>query len=353
MNTFGHSFRLSIWGESHGPAIGVCLDGLPAGLPLAIRDFRADMKRRLPAIPGVTARREKDVPQIMSGLFRGKTTGAPLLLVFPNRKQDSSDYLAQLRYPRPGHADFGAFHRFRGYNDWRGGGAFSGRMTVGLVAAGVVAKKIITPIEVRARLSEAGGKADFRPAVKEARLRKDSIGGLIACQAGPMPIGLGEPFFDSVESLISHLLFAIPGVKAIEFGSGFRLGRMRGSEANDIIVDRNGKTLTNHNGGVIGGLTNGNDLSLRIAVKPTPSIPRPQPTIDLLTGKRKIIEVKGRHDTCFALRLPVIVEAAVAIVLADLLLRAQRIPRVWTKENSIKKKRGTNEGIQSHEEKAS
>lgn len=323
MNTFGHSFRVAIFGESHGPAVGVIIDGVPAGLPLSEEDFRSDLDRRWPELKGVSSRRERDLPQVKSGLYAGKTTGAPLTVIFANERADSSAY-AELRYlPRPSHADFAAWRRYRGYNDWRGGGHFSGRLTVGLVAAGVVAKKIIAPLEVRAWVEEVGGSKDIEAAVEAAVKERDSVGGVISCRAEPMPVGLGEPFFDSVESVLAHLLFSIPGIKGVEFGSGFRLSRMKGSEANDIIVDRTGKTLSNHNGGVTGGLSNGNELFLRVAVKPTASIGRPQKTVDLTTGEIKTIEIKGRHDACIALRLPVVVEAAVAVGLADLFLRAQ------------------------------
>lgn len=334
MNTFGHSFRLAIFGESHGPGVGVIIDGVPAGLELSEADFQKDLGRRWPKLKGVSPRRERDIPQIESGLLDGRTTGAPLTIIFANKRVDSAAY-EELRFlPRPGHADFAAWRRYGGFNDWRGGGHFSGRLTVGLVAAGVVAKKIISPTQVEAWLEEVGGSKDIEAAVEAARKEKNSVGGLISCRAKPMPVGLGEPFFDSVESVLAHLLFSIPGIKAVEFGSGFRLSRMRGSEANDIIIDTEGRTKTNHNGGVTGGLSNGNELFLRVAAKPTPSISRPQPTIDLRTGETRTIEIKGRHDVCFALRLPVVVEAAVAIGLADLWLRSQVNPPAW--DNQLK-----------------
>ncbi|MGQ9472193.1 MAG: chorismate synthase [Candidatus Aminicenantales bacterium] len=346
MNSFGHSFRLSIFGESHGPAVGVIIDGVPAGLELKEEDFLQDLGRRWPDLKGVSSRRERDIPQIKSGWLDGRTTGTPLTIIFANERVDSAVY-EELRWlPRPGHADFAAWRRSGGYNDWRGGGHFSGRLTVGLVAAGVVAKKIILPIKVGARLEEVGGSKAIEAAVEVAGKAKDSVGGIISCQAKPMPVGLGEPFFDSVESVLAHLLFSVPGVKAIEFGSGFQFSRMRGSEANDIILDRTGKTKTNHNGGIVGGLSNGNELFLRVAVKPTSSIGRPQKTVDLRTGEIKTIEIKGRHDVCFALRLPVVVEAAVAIGLADLRLRAKLPPPVWgyQPENLTKSSPGRRKG---------
>lgn len=329
MNTFGHHFRLSIFGESHGQAVGVIIDGLPAGLPLNEADFREDLERRLPLKAGTTTRREKDYPQFKSGLKEGRTTGAPLLIIFTNQDIQSDDY-ERLRYlPRPGHADFSAYHRFGGFNDYRGGGHFSGRLTVGLVAAGAIAKKLITPTKVKAQVTQVGGSSDIEAEIRAALKNNDSVGGLIECRASPMPVGLGDPFFDSVESLLAHLLFSIPAIKAIEFGSGFQLATMRGSEANDIILNRQGQTPTNHNGGITGGLTNGNELVLRVAVKPTPSIGQPQETVDLRTGEKSTLVIEGRHDCCVALRAPVIVEGAVAVVLADLMLRAQKIPLIW------------------------
>lgn len=336
MNTFGHSFRLSIFGESHGPAVGLIIDGLPAGLPLSPYDFQKDLERRWPQIKGVSSRREPDLPQFSSGLYEGKTTGAPLTILFLNKKADSAAY-EELRFlPRPGHADFGAWVKFGGFNDGRGGGHFSGRLTVCLVAAGVIAKKIIAPTKVEAWIEEIGGSKEIESIVKTAIKRKDSLGGIIACRAFPLEVGLGEPFFDSLESLLAHLIFSIPGIKGLEFGSGFKLSQMWGSEANDVIINKQGQTLTNHNGGIIGGLSNGNELFLRVAAKPTPSISRPQPSIDLRTGKTKPIRIKGKHDVCFALRLPVIIEAVVAIVLADLKLRSQHLPLIWTKQQGNK-----------------
>lgn len=329
MNTFGHSFRLSIFGESHGPAVGIIIDGLPAGLPLSEEDLLNDLQRRAPLKAGTTSRQEKDFPQFKSGLKEGKTTGAPLLIVFANQDIQSYDY-ERFRYlPRPSHADFSAHHRFGGFNDYRGGGHFSGRITVGLVAAGAIAKKLITPTKVKAWVSQVRGSSDIEAEIEAALQANDSVGGLIECRASPVPVGLGDPFFDSVESLISHLVFSIPAVKGIEFGSGFKLAQMRGSEANDIIINRQGQTATNHNGGVTGGLTNGNELVLRVAIKPTPSILQPQKTIDFRTGEKSTLVIEGRHDTCVALRAAVIVEAAVALVLADLMLRVQKIPLIW------------------------
>jgi len=327
MDSFGRSFRVSLFGESHGPAVGVLIDGCPAGLPLAVSDFEADLGRRRAGAEGTTARVEADAPVMTSGIFQDRTTGAPLLIRFENAAQDASAYDAIWDLPRPGHADFTAWKKFHGFNDRRGGGHFSGRLTVGLVAAGVVAKKLIRPVEVEARLVEAGGRTDIAEVVAHALADRDSVGGLVACEARHIPAGLGEPFFDAAESLLAHVLFAIPGVRGVEFGDGFAAARMRGSAHNDLIENAAGRTSTNHAGGINGGITNGNPLVFRVAVKPTSSLGRPQRTVDLRTGKPAEITVGGRHDACFALRAPVIVEAAAAIVLVDLMLLEQMVPR--------------------------
>lgn len=328
MNSFGRLFRISIFGESHGECVGVLIDGCPAGLPLAPADFAADLKRRQPGLPGTTARRETDAPLIESGVLNRKTNGAPLLIFFENKDVRSKDYASYSETPRPGHADFVALQKFGGFADLRGGGHFSGRLTVGLVAAGVVAKKLIAPASVEAKLISASGSENIEDAVRAAQKDGDSVGGIIEARATRLPIGLGEPFFDSVESVLSHLIFAIPGVKGIEFGAGFAAAGMLGSGYNDVIINAKGKTKTNHSGGINGGLTNGNDLVFRIAVRPTASIAREQETINLRTGRAAKIAVRGRHDACIALRMPVIVEAAAAAALADLLLLEQRIPRI-------------------------
>jgi len=258
------------------------------------------------------------VPEIISGWHNGRTTGAPLTLLFANKDVDSTDYEPFRAIPRPGHADFAASKKWQGYNDLRGGGYLSGRLTVALVAAGVIAKKLIAPINVYANLIMAGGSYDIQEAVEAAVKEGDSIGGLIECCAQGVPCGWGEPFFDSVESLLSHLLFSIPGVKGVEFGAGFDAAEMRGSEYNDAIISPAGKTKENNAGGIIGGITNGNDLLLTVALRPAASIKKIQKAFDLTTEKELGFQLSGRHDSCFALRAPVIVEAAVAIVLADL-----------------------------------
>lgn len=367
MNTFGNKFRVSIFGESHGEAIGVVLDGVPAGLPLTQEDFVADIDRRRSGARGTTPRREADLPVILSGVCDGHTTGAPLAVIFRNENTRSADYDLLRKLPRPGHADRVAQVKWGGYNDARGGGHFSGRITLPLVAAGVVAKKVLATASVgagvvassdapaatfasapvpAARIIEIGGlpiaasasaapsgavapaasalagQLDLPPEVSalldQAIKDGDSLGGVVECVTENLPIGLGEPFFNSAESLISHAIFAIPGARGIEFGDGFAASRMRGSEHNDPFGP-DGKPIRNGAGGINGGITNGAPLVFRVAFKPTSSISRPQTTLNFETGKLEELSVPGRHDICFALRTPVIVEAVTAIVLADLL----------------------------------
>ena len=320
MNSFGRIFKISIFGESHGKAVGIVIDGCPPGIALAEKDLEGDLARRKSGAKGTTARREDDKPIFLSGVHDGKTTGSPIGVMFLNADVISADYDIFRDVPRPGHANFVAKKKYDGFSDIRGGGHFSGRLTLGLVTAGVIAKKIIDPIHVKADLIEAGGKKNIDEAIQKAIKDNDSIGGIIECRSLNMPVGLGEPFFDSVESLISHLVFSIPGVKAVEFGSGFKAAAMTGIQHNDPIIAISGKTKTNHAGGINGGITNSNDLVFRIAVKPTASIPKTQHTMNTKMEKMVDLEVKGRHDLCIALRIPVIVEAATAVVLADLMM---------------------------------
>ena len=316
MNQFGHNFRLAIWGESHGHQIGISLDGVPAGIPLSEEDFAEDLARRRSGAPGTTPRREPDVPQIVSGVYDGYTTGAPLTIEFANTNTHSQDYSTVMRHYRPSHADLVAYHKFAGFNDPRGGGHFSARLTVALVAAGVVAKKML-PASIRfaTRLTEIGGCTDperFNEVLHAAAADRDSVGGIVECRVQGVPLGLGQPFFDSAESMIAHLLFAVPAVKGVEFGSGFAGARLRGSENNDSFTDCDGTTATNNAGGINGGITNGNEIVVRAALKPTPSIGREQITYNLATNKVEPLEIHGRHDVCVALRGAVVVEAAVA-----------------------------------------
>jgi chorismate synthase len=328
MNSFGRIFRVTIYGESHGPSLGIIVDGCPSGILLEEKDFERDIQRRNPPLEGTTPRKEADRPQLLSGVYEGKTTGSPIHMMFANTDIDSGVYEAFKDVPRPGHADYTARKKFGDFHDTRGGGHFSGRLTLGIVAAGVVAKKAITPISIQTKLTEAGGSAHIQEAIKRAQKAKNSIGGIVECEAVGVPVGLGEPFFDSVESVLSHILFSIPAIKGVEFGSGFRSAQMTGKEHNDRIIDKDGTTETNHSGGINGGITNGNPLLFRVAVKPTASIPQIQQTINLKTGQLTDLEIQGRHDTCIALRIPVIVEAATAIVLADLMLLEQQTSRI-------------------------
>ena len=321
MNTFGRKFRVSIFGESHGELIGVVLDGVPAGLELSEQDFEQDILRRKSGAKGTTPRIEDDAPQIVSGVFEGHTTGAPLTIVFKNKNTKSADYELSATMPRPGHADLTAALKWDDCQDPRGGGHFSGRLTLPVVAAGVVAKKILqdatmlddTPFTgVEAQIVEMG---DMDEAISEG----DSVGAVVECTVPDVDPGYGEPFWDSVESLIAHAIFAIPGVRGIEFGDGFDAARMRGSEHNDPIGP-DGRPLKNGAGGVNGGITNGAPIVFRVAFKPTSSIRKAQQTFNFATGEMDTLQVPGRHDVCFALRAPVVVEAMTAIVLADLVL---------------------------------
>lgn len=496
MNSFGRIFRVHIFGESHGESVGIVIDGCPAGLALSADDLLPDLERRKGGKQkGTTPRQEADYPFFKSGLFNGKTTGAPITIIFDNSNTRSSDYEKQRSFPRPGHADWVAHQKYGGNEDYRGGGHFSARLTTGLVAVGAIAKKLLntiktspqTPLrgrgafgdsdqpgyitntadqwrilsdfakqnrknateaedklwqEVRNRkidgfkfrrqhpiagyipdfvclekkliveidgdyhtedeqakydkarnewlkehsyslirfkndevlkqmpdvlkkinetlssikeenfkvsdsgsssplerelegevsitatVTEINGESDLEKGLQNAIDAKDSVGGIVECRVNGLPVGLGEPFFDSVESQIAHISFSIPAVKGIEFGSGFAAAKMFGSQHNDAIENMEGKTRTNHAGGIVGGITNGNELVFRIAIKPTASTPKQQNSLNWDTGKVEDFSVKGRHDLCVALRAPVILEAATAIALVDLLLLEQNIKKV-------------------------
>ncbi len=337
MNTIGRKFRVSIFGESHGELIGVVLDGVPAGLELSEADFEADILRRKSGAKGTTPRIESDRPSIVSGIFEGHTTGAPLTVTFKNENTHSSDYELFGAMPRPGHADLAAALKWDDCQDPRGGGHFSGRMTLPVVAAGVVAKKILADAtildeapctEVKASIIELGGienetapelSEECRDALDRAIKDGDSLGAVVECTVPSIDPGYGEPFWDSVESVVAHAVFSIPGVRGIEFGDGFAAAAMKGSEHNDPIGP-DGRPAKNGAGGVNGGITNGAPLSFRVAFKPTSSIRRSQRTFNFLTGEMDTLEIPGRHDACFALRAPVVVEAVTAVALADLVL---------------------------------
>ncbi|MCK5136084.1 MAG: chorismate synthase [Bacteroidales bacterium] len=328
MNTFGKFFRISIFGESHGESVGIVIDGCPAGIPLKYSDFNEDFSRRKSGAKGTTPRREADIPRIMSGVFNERTTGAPIMIMFENTNIRSGDYSILKDIPRPGHADLTAHQKFGGYQDYRGGGHFSGRLTLGLVAAGIIAKKIIDPMQVSGTILEIGGSRDIEAAIDTAVKQQDSIGGIVECTIKEVPVALGEPFFDSLEAVLSHMVFSIPAIKGIEFGSGFHAAKMRGSQHNDNIVTTDGATETNHAGGINGGISNGNEIVFRVAVKPTSSTQQTQRTMNLKSGEMENLVIEGRHDTCIALRMPVVVEAAAAIVMADFMLQSQQVNRV-------------------------
>lgn len=329
MNTFGQYLRVSIFGESHGPCVGITLDGCPAGLPLTEEDLLPDLERRKGGQgKGTTPRQEADYPIFRSGIFNEKTTGFPITILFENANTRSEDYQKQRSFPRPGHADMVAHQKFGGHEDFRGGGHFSARLTTGLVAAGAIAKKLMPSVQIIARVSEIGGEADLEKGLQRAIDAKDSVGGMIECRVSGLPHSLGEPYFNSLESLLAHMMFSIPAVRGIEFGTGFAAARMFGTEHNDAIIDENGATKTNHAGGIVGGISNGNELVFRLAIKPTASTPKEQESLNWETGNVETFSIKGRHDLCVALRAPVIVEAATALVLADCMLAEQIIKRV-------------------------
>jgi chorismate synthase len=329
LNSFGKLFRVSIFGESHGESVGIVVDGCPAGLPLTVDDLLHDLERRKGGKQkGTTPRQEADYPFFKSGTFNDKTTGFPIAIFFENNNTRSEDYNKQRSIPRPGHADWVAHQKFGGNEDYRGGGHFSARLTTGLVAAGAIAKKLMTGVVIHAEVTEIGGEKDLEKGLQNAIDAKDSVGGLVECRVTGLPVGLGEPYFDSVESLLAQMMFTIPAVRGVEFGTGFAAAKMFGSEHNDAIENMVGKTVTNHAGGVVGGITNGNELVFRIAIKPTSSTPKEQTSLNWDTEQMEKFSIKGRHDLCVALRAPVIVEAATAIVLADLMLQEQHIKRI-------------------------
>ncbi len=322
-NSFGSKFRIEIWGASHTPEIGVRIEGVPQGIALSESDFEADLSRRRASARGTTARHEKDIPAIVAGVAEGVTTGEAVEIVFQNGDTRSSDYSQFEQHPRPSHVDFTARAKYGPDVDLRGSGQFSGRMTVLLVAAGVVAKKVVRGVDYATSIVEIGGerdKAEFQHVIEAAMCDGDSVGGVVECCAKGVPVGLGEPFFDSAESIIAHLLFSVPAVKGVEFGSGFEGVRLRGSERNDCFVDGEGHTASNNEGGINGGITNGNDLVVRVAIKPTPSISREQMTYNKALGEVAPLQIKGRHDACITLRAAVVVESVVAIALAELSL---------------------------------
>jgi chorismate synthase len=359
-NSIGKEFVVTSFGESHGKYVGVVIDGCPAGLPFSEKDVQPELDRRIPSQPKiVSGRNEKDKVEILSGVFNGFTTGAPIAMIVPNREVDSSDYEAIKDLPRPGHADYPARVKYGGFNDYHGGGRFSGRVTVALIMAGAVAKKLLSAFDVdvlaytkaigNVKLDKPVSLADIREryettvrcpdlicakameeAIVEARKEGDSLGGIIDCLALNVPVGVGEPLFDALDADIAKILLAVPAVKGVEFGAGFKAAELKGSENNDAYRMQNGKvmTLTNNAGGILGGLSSGMPIVVRVAVKPTPSIAKEQLTVNLRSMEDAKIAVKGRHDPCVVPKAVPVVESAVAIVLADHLIRAGLISKV-------------------------
>ena len=359
-NSFGQLFTITSFGESHGRCVGVTIDGCPAGLPITEADIQAEVDRRRPGrTPGATTRAEEDKVEILSGIFNGRSTGAPISLLVWNQDVDSSAYERIKQTPRPGHADYTAFMKYGGFNDFRGGGRFSGRITVTFVMAGAVAKKALryAGIEILAHTIEIGGvkaeaktideirkNAESSPlkcadpvaslemvrAIETAQAESDSIGGIVEALALNVPPGLGEPVFDTLEGELAKALFAIPAVKGVEFGAGFAVSRRKGSENNDPFTMRNGKivTLTNNAGGILGGISSGMPIVCRVAFKPTPSISLEQKTINLEKKADATLTVKGRHDACIVPRAVPVVESMMAVTLCDFALRAGLVPEV-------------------------
>jgi chorismate synthase len=326
MNHFGRLFQVNIFGESHGECVGVLIDGVIPGIKLDESDFNADLARRKSGALGTTPRIEEDKVFIESGVFNGYTTGAPILLKFLNNNTKSKDYSNLVNHPRPSHADYVANIKYDGFNDYRGGGAFSARLTLGIVSAGVIAKKIIDQVKFDTKIINLGGETNpnnFENVLTDVVKSGDSIGGIVNIKIDNVPQGLGEPYFDSIESILSHLLFSVGGVKGVEFGVGFDGVTFKGSEFNDLIIDKNGKTKTNNNGGINGGITNGNQIDIKVFVKPTPSISKDQETYNFKDDKVETLSIKGRHDAAIILRAQVVLEAMCAIGLADSYLVAK------------------------------
>ena len=326
MNHIGRLFQVNIYGESHGGGVGVVLDGVKPGLELSKEDFDYDLSRRKSGGLGTTPRIEPDEVIIDSGVFNGYTTGAPVCLRFLNTNTKSKDYTNLVYQPRPSHSDWVAREKYDGYNDYRGGGHFSGRITLGVVSAGVVAKKILGNVRFETKLINLGGETDqkkFQEILRNTVAEKDSVGGIVSIKIKGVPVGLGEPYFDSLESVISHLLFSVGGVKGVEFGKGFEGVNLKGIQFNDAIIDANGTTKTNNNGGINGGISNGNEIELKVFVKPTPSVGVPQDTYNFKDGEVNQLVIEGRHDAAIVLRAMVVLEACCAIALADAKLIAE------------------------------
>ncbi len=354
-STFGDKIKISIFGESHGNGIGVVIDGLPAGEKIDMDAVHEQMARRAPGRDKTaTPRKESDLPKVLSGMLGDTLTGAPLCAVIENTNTRSQDYGNLLSKPRPGHSDYTAYVKYRASNDIRGGGHFSGRITAPIVFAGAVCRQLLEKkgVKIAAHIERIGNVTDkrfdsvkinsdlvkrlsnssfalidtekeaaMRAEVEAARLDRDSVGGVVECAVTGLPVGIGEPMFDGVEGTIAKAVFGVPAVKGIEFGAGFELAKMRGSASNDPFRYENGSvvTETNNCGGILGGITDGMPVIFRAAIKPTPSISRPQKTVDLQTGENAELEIHGRHDPCIVPRAVPVIEAAAAIAVLNLM----------------------------------
>ena len=360
-NSIGKEFTVTSFGESHGKCVGVVVDGCPAGLSLSEKDVQIELDRRVPlGSKIVSGRIEKDAATILSGIFNGLTTGAPISIVVENKEAHPSDYEGIKDLPRPAHADYTAGVKYGRFNDYRGGGRFSGRVTVALIMAGAIAKKLLHTVNVdvlaytktvgRLKMAESPNFEEIRKhkydtavrcpdlayaekmekAIIQAKKEGDSLGGIIECIAENIPAGVGDPLFDSLDADIAKILFCVPAVKGVEFGAGFKAAELKGSENNDAFQLQGGKvtTLSNNAGGVLGGISSGMPLIVRVAVKPTPSISKEQKTVDLQNMKNTTVNVDGRHDPCIVPKAVPVVEAAVAVVLADHMIRAGFISKI-------------------------
>lgn len=361
-NSIGKEFVFTSFGESHGKQIGAIVDGCPAGLPFSEADIQEDLDRRIPLQKPelISGRVEKDVVQIQSGIFNRFTNGAPICMTVENKEARSSDYESIIDLPRPAHADFTSHAKYGGFSDPRGGGRFSGRVTVATIMAGAVAKKLLSQFKVdvlaytvsvgKVKMSKQLSNGEIQKhryesavrcpdlacagkmetAISESRKAGESLGGIIECLALNLPAGVGDPLFDSLDGDLAKAIFTVPAVKAVEFGAGFDLAEMQGSEANDAFQMQKSKvtTVTNASGGILGGISSGMPIVIRVAIKPTPSIAKAQQTVSLSKMKNATISVKGRHDPCVVPKAVPAVEAAVALTLADHMIRAGFIPKV-------------------------
>lgn len=360
-NSIGKAFVVTSFGESHGKQVGVVVDGCPAGLGFSEADVQTDLDRRIPQKPNiVSARREKDIPQISSGIFNGFTTGAPICITVENKEIRSSDYEAIRNLPRPSHADYTARMKYGGFNDYRGGGRFSGRVTVTIIMAGALAKKLLSRLgvtvlaytksidkikmskqmsweeinnhryESAVRCPDLELGEQMETAIADAAEAGNSLGGTVECLALNVPSGVGEPLMDALDADLAKAIFTVPAVKGVAFGAGFALTELRGSEANDPFRMKDGKVAAASNlaGGILGGISSGMPITMQVAIKPTPSISKEQHTVDLSKMKDATIKVGGRHDPCVVPKAVPAIEAAVAITIADHMMRAGIIPPV-------------------------